>query len=69
MQTCKCRENLDNFVMTRQYFAERMDNAAKAERERIIELVERLSFIWCGDTKLIQVSRDDVIALIKGENK
>jgi hypothetical protein len=39
----------------------------KAERERIIELIERLPFIWGGNTQMIQTSRDEVIALIKGE--
>lgn len=39
----------------------------KFEQQRIIDLIERLSFIWVGDTQLIQVSRQDVIALIKGD--
>ena len=37
------------------------------ERERIIELIESLPFIWGGTTQMIQTSRDEVIALIKGE--
>jgi hypothetical protein len=39
------------------------------ERERIIELIERLPFIWGGTTQMIQISRNEVIALIKGETK
>jgi hypothetical protein len=39
------------------------------EQQRIIELIERLPFIWGGTTQMIQTSRNEVIALIKGENK
>lgn len=43
-------------------------NQGKAtEQKRIIELIERLPFIWGGTTQMIQTSRDEVIALIKGE--
>lgn len=38
------------------------------EQQRIIELIERLPFIWGGTTQMIQTSRDEVIALIKGED-
>jgi hypothetical protein len=46
----------------------RNQGAAK-ERERIIELIERLPFIWGGTTQMIQTSRDQVIQLIKGETE
>jgi hypothetical protein len=46
----------------------RNQGAAK-ERERIIELLERLPFIWGGTTQMIQTSRNEVITLIKGETK
>ena len=46
----------------------RSQGAAK-ERERIIDLLERLPFIWGGTTQMIQTSRDEVITLIKGESK
>ena len=46
----------------------RQQGAAK-EQERIIELIERLPFIWGGTTQMIQTSRDEVIAIIKGESK
>ena len=45
------------------------NQGADRERERIIELIERLPFIWGGTTQMIQTSRDEVIALIKGESK
>jgi hypothetical protein len=38
----------------------------KTERERIIKLIERTSFIWMGDVELIDTSRDELIKLIKG---
>ena len=46
----------------------RSQGAAK-EQKRIIEIIERLPFIWGGTTQMIQTSRDEVIALIKGETK
>jgi hypothetical protein len=46
----------------------RNQGAAK-ERERIIELLERLPFIWGGTTQMIQTSRNEVITLIKGETE
>jgi hypothetical protein len=46
----------------------RNQGAAK-EQQRIIEIIERLPFIWGGTTQMIQTSRDEVIAIIKGENK
>lgn len=46
----------------------RNQGAAK-EQERIIELIERLPFIWGGTTQMIQTSRDKVISLIKGETE
>jgi len=39
------------------------------EQQRIIELIERLPFIWGGTTQMIQTSRDQIITLIKGETK
>jgi hypothetical protein len=42
-------------------------NGKREEQERIIQLIERLPFIWGGTTQMIQTSRNDVIALIKGE--
>jgi hypothetical protein len=46
----------------------RSQGAAK-EQKRIIELIERLPFIWGGTTQMIQTSRDEVISLIKGETE
>ena len=37
----------------------------KTEQERIIKLIERTSFIWMGDVELIDISRDELIKLIK----
>lgn len=37
----------------------------KTERERIIRLLTNQPFIWMGEKQLIQVSRDELIALIK----
>lgn len=37
------------------------------ERERIVKLIEGTAFIWMGEKQLIQVSRDELINLIKGE--
>jgi len=42
---------------------------AMQERQRIVELISRLPFIWGGTTQMIQTSRDQVISLIKGETK
>ncbi len=39
------------------------------EQNRIVKLLENQSFIWMGEKQLIQISRDDLISLIKGENK
>jgi len=44
------------------------DQGAEREQQRIIELIERLPFIWAGTTQMIQTSRNEVIALIKGES-
>ena len=43
------------------------ENGKREEQERIIELIERLPFIWGGTTQMIQTSRNEVVALIKGE--
>lgn len=71
MTTCKCRENANNLVMTRGYFDDilkvKVAFGVTQEVKRIVDLVERLPFIWVGDTQLIQVSRDDVVALIKAD--
>jgi len=71
MTTCKCREHGTNLVMTRTWFDEMLQGkilqGVKQERERVIEIVERLPFIWGGTTQMIQTSRNDVIELIKGE--
>jgi hypothetical protein len=42
---------------------------AKAEQQRIIELIERLPFIWAGTTQMIQTSRDEVIQIINVESQ
>lgn len=39
--------------------------ADKDLRERLAKLIETLPFIWCGDTQLIQVSRDQVIEMVR----
>lgn len=43
------------------------ENGRLEEQERIVKLLETVPFIWMGEKQLIQVSRDDLIALIKGE--
>jgi hypothetical protein len=72
MTTCKCREHGTNLVMTRTWFDEtlqsKIEQGVKQERERVLEILNRLPFIWGGTTQMIQTSRNDVIALIKGEN-
>lgn len=69
MTTCKCRENANNLVMTRAYFDDilrlKVAFGVSQEAKRIVDLIERLPFIWVGDTQLIQVSRQDVIDLIR----
>jgi hypothetical protein len=44
MTTCKCRENNQNLVMTRQYLNDllqnKSDSASKAERDRIKDLLQ-----------------------------
>lgn len=42
---------------------------AQAERERIIKLLEQTGFTWYGTKQNIDLGRDELIALIKGENK
>lgn len=54
-------EKLDEWIQ-RAY-----ENGKREEQERIVALIERLPFIWGGTTQMIQTSRDDVVALIKGE--
>lgn len=43
------------------------ENGRLEEQERIVKLLETVPFIWMGEKQLVQVSRDDLIALIKGE--
>lgn len=43
------------------------ENGRAEEQERIVKLLETVPFIWMGDKQLVQVSRDELIALIKGE--
>jgi hypothetical protein len=70
MTTCKCREQGTNLVMTRTWFEEQLQNkilqGVKQERERVLQILNRLTFIWGGTTQMIQTSRNDVIALIEG---
>ena len=44
MTTCKCRENNQNLVMTRQYLNDllqnKSDSASRAERDRIKDLLQ-----------------------------
>jgi hypothetical protein len=44
-----------------------VERAKLEERERIIKLVELQSFIWMGEKQLIQISKDELMNLIKGE--
>ena len=37
------------------------------ERARIIELLEKTAFIWVGEMQLMQISRDNLLTLIKEE--
>lgn len=43
------------------------ENGRAEEQERIVKLLETVPFIWMGEKQLIQISRDELIALIKGE--
>ena len=43
------------------------ENGRLEEQERIVKLLETVPFIWMGEKQLVQVSRDDLIALIKGQ--
>jgi len=71
MTTCKCREHGTNLVMSRTWFEEQLQNkiqqGVKQERNRVLDLLKRLPFIWGGTTQMIQTSKDDVIALIEGK--
>jgi hypothetical protein len=72
----KCQHNREAAVE----MLEQMSNADKSrefyrrqgecrERERIIKLVELQSFIWMGEKQLIQISKDELINLIKEETE
>lgn len=41
---------------------------SRKERERILHILETTPFIWMGDVQLVQVGRQHLIDLIKGEN-
>lgn len=43
------------------------ENGRAEEQERIVKLLETVPFIWMGEKQLVQISRDELIALIKGE--
>ena len=45
------------------------ENGRAEEQERIIKVIELTPFLWMGEKQFIQISRDELIALIKGENK
>jgi len=70
MTTCQCRENNKNLVMTRTWFEETLQNkitwGANQEQERIVAILESTPFVWAGDVQLIQVSRNKLIEIIKG---
>ena len=72
----KCQHNREAAVA----MTEQMSNADKSrefyrrqgecrERERIIKLVELQSCIWMGEKQLIQISKDELINLIKEETE
>jgi len=39
----------------------------KTERDRIIKLLEKTSFIWMGNVQLMNISRDELIKQIEGD--
>ena len=72
----KCAENreLCEQISERMNTAERVREyyrrqGEKREQERIVALLELQSFFWTGDKQTLTLGKDEVIALIKGENK
>ena len=71
MTTCKCREHGTNLVMTRTWFEEQLANkieqGARQERHRVIQLLKGLPFTWLYGVQMIDPAKDEVIALIEGK--
>jgi hypothetical protein len=65
MTTCKCRENVNNLVMTRAYFDDiiklKVEQGRKQERQRVIELLETQLSCSC------ETPVSHAIGLIKGD--
>lgn len=43
--------------------------AAFDEQQRLVKLVEALPFMWVGTDKRLEIDKDDLVALLKGETK
>jgi hypothetical protein len=71
MTTCACREHGTNLVMTRVWFEERLaDKIAQGERQeryRIVQLLKSLRFTFIDGVQRIDLSKDDLVALVRGE--
>jgi hypothetical protein len=71
MTTCKCREHGTNLVMTRKWFDETLQGkiaqGARQERYRVVELLKGLRFTFIDGVQRIDLSKDDVVALVRGE--
>jgi hypothetical protein len=71
MTTCQCRLNKTNLVMTRAFFEERLqaklEQGVRQERWRIVQVLKRLPFYWAKSIQMIELSKDEVIALVEGK--
>jgi hypothetical protein len=71
MTTCECREITRNLVMTRVWFEEQLANKVaqgeRQERYRILQLLKGLRFSTVDGVQQIELSKDDLIALVEGK--
>ena len=71
MTTCKCREHGTNLVMTRKWFDEtlrgKIAQGERQERYRIVKLLKALRFSLVDGVQRIELSKDDVVALVEGK--
>lgn len=57
-------ENDSNAEKVREFYRRQ---GAMREKNRIVKLLTNQPFIWMGEKQLLQTSKDQLIALIKGE--
>ena len=71
MTTCQCRLNKTNLVMTRVWFQEQLvgkvAQGERQERYRIVKLLQSLRFTLVDGVQRIELSKDDVVALVEGK--